>query len=504
MDTLTLAAPSENLTLEPDLPHNSVASLLTPKPASGTTSATLPAAVSDAITTSAAVTTTTPEADTKLDRPINTRWLLRFALPTMASTMVMSAFGMIDGIFAARVIAPEAFAVTGIVFPFIAFVMAVGFMLSIGGSALVAKKIGQGNHIEARSIFSMLTVVTLIASSALAAFGLLFPNALLSVLGVDELLRPGAVEYLTPMLFVLPTMMVGFFIQQYFITEGKPTFGFIATLCGGLVNIGLNFLLIAYLGWGLHGAALATGIGYTIPALFGVVFFARNRKGTLYFTRFSWDIRALGQSSLNGASEMITMLAISVTSVVMNNILIRLVGYEGVAAASIMFVGQNLLMSLFLGYASGIAPIISFNYGKGDRSRLQRLFKRSTIIILVASLLSIVLGWFLASQLTVIYVPRSTEIYRMAVHAFRIGLIGMAFMGVNTFASVLFTALNNGKISGTLAFFRTLVFVLLMLSLLPLILDLNGVWLALPAAELLALVMTITFIVRRRQQYGYA
>jgi Na+-driven multidrug efflux pump len=416
----------------------------------------------------------------------------------------MSAFGMVDGIFAARVIDAASFAATGIVWPLVAFAMAFGLMLSIGGSAVVAKQLAQGETHAARANFTMLTLVTFGSSVLLGALGLLFPDALLGIIGADDFLRPLASEYMQPLLWMMPMAMVGFFIQQFFITEGKPNLGFVLTFIGGAVNLGLNFLLIAHWQWGLRGAALATMIGYSIPAVGGVVYFARNRDGALHFVRPQWNLRILGNVAVNGMSEMITMLAGSITGLVMNNILIDLRGYEGVAAVGVMMVGQMLLMSTFLGYATGIAPIISFNYGKGDTDRLRRLFRRSLAIIGVASVVSIVAGWFLAHPLTIIYVPTGTPIYDMAIVAFRFGLIGFLFMGVNGFASVMFTALNNGVVSGVLSFFRTLVFVLFMLSLLPAILDVNGVWLALPAAELLALSMSLVFFAAMRRRYGYA
>lgn len=444
------------------------------------------------------------EADVALDQNISTRWLLKFAAPTVFSMLVMGAFGMVDGVFAARVIAPEALAAVGIVWPFMAFVMAVAFMLSIGGSALVGKLIGEGKQAEGRGIFSMLTLVTVGVSALLSTFGAIFPATLLNILGVDDMLRPLAAEYLGPLVLILPAVMLGFFIQQYFITEGKPSLGLYATIVGGVVNLGLNFLLIMHLQMGLRGAAIATSIGYTVPAIFGVVFFLRNRQGTLYFAKPRWDFNALGKSCVNGASEMVTMLAMSITGVVMNNILIRLVGYQGVTAATIMGVGQGLLMSLFMGYASGIAPVISFNYGKGDHDRLKRLFRRSLVIVAASSALSIAIGFFGATGLVGIYLPIGSEVHGFTMHAFRIGLISFIFMGFNMYASMMFTALNNGKLSGILSFFRTLVFLLAMLSLLPAMLGVTGVWLALPAAELLALGMTFWFLARRRKQYGYA
>ena len=477
METLTLERPETY-----PLPNNSI--------------------MPDAIAPGTAATSS--DEKNALDKSITVKWLLKFALPTIASSVAMTAFGMVDSIFAARVISPQALAVVNLVFPMVTFVMAVGFMLATGGMALVSKQLGEGKAAEARANFTMLALVTLAVSVVLSAVGILFPNLVLNILGVDASLHALATEYMQPLLVVFPAAIVGFYLNQFFIAAGKPTLAMVASLVGGGVNISLNFLLIAHLQMGLRGAALATGIGYTVPAIIGAWYFARNRQGSLYFVKPVWNWSVLAKSATNGASEMVTMLAMSITAVVMNNILIRLVGYEGVAAAGIMFVGQGLLVGVLMGYSSGIAPIISFNFGAHNRDRLKQIFRLSLGIIAVASVLSIVAGWFLASPLTVVYVPRSTEIYRMAVAAFRIGLIGFLFTGFNMFASTLFTALNNGKVSALLSFFRTLVFILLMLSLLPGIMGLNGVWLALPAAELLALGTSIWFVAKRRSHYGYA
>ncbi|MCL1800246.1 MAG: MATE family efflux transporter [Promicromonosporaceae bacterium] len=441
--------------------------------------------------------------DSKLDHPISTRWLLRFALPTIASTVLSSTFTTVDGVFAARVIDSAAFAVTNIVWPFISFALAVGFMFSIGGSAIVAKKLGQGKAAAARRDFTTLTIVVFGLSALLAAIGFLFPDFVFNILGVDEFLRPMATEYMRPLLALLPSAMLGFFMQQFFITEGRPKLGMMLALAGGVVNVGLNFLLIAHLQMGLFGAALSTGIGWSVPAVCGLLFFLSNRRGTLQFTRPSWDLSMLGAASVNGASEMVTMLAGSVTLVVLNNILMQLVGYEGVAAAGIMAVGQMLLMGIFTGFAIGVAPVISFNYGKRDQFRLRRLFKRSLIIITIGAAVAVISGWFLASPLSVIYVPRSTEIYQMAVQAFRFGLLGFLFMGVNAFASVMFTALNNGVVSGILSMLRTLLFVLAALATLPALLGLSGVWLALPVAEVLAFGSSLIAFKLLRGKYQY-
>jgi len=446
-----------------------------------------------------------PPASDELDRPITTRWLMRFTGPTVFSFLLFSVFSMVDGIFAARLIDPIALAAVNIAWPFIGFAMAVTFMLSTGGAALVGKKLGEGKPDEARSDFTFLTAVAVLVAFGLAAFAWFFPDALLAVLGADAQMAPLVNEYLRPMVLLSPLAMLGFYFQQFFVTEGRPNMGLYVTAVGGVINIVFNWLFIGELGWGLRGAALATGIGWVVPAAIGLWFFWHSRKGRLLcFSRMNASWRVLGTSAFNGVSEMITMVAAAVIVVMMNNIVIRLVGPAGVSAVAIMFVVTGLVIQMLLGFAYGVAPIISFNLGAGRRDRLRKVVRRSLVIMTTGAVVFTALGWLIASPLARIYVDRGTDVYEMAVHGIRVTLVGLVLISVNAYGTVLFTALNNGFVSGLLAVMRTVVFSVATLALLPQWFGMEGVWWAWPASEVLALVLTVFFLLRKAQRYGYA
>jgi len=431
--------------------------------------------------------------------------LMKFALPTIVSTIIMSTFGVVDGIFVSRLIDPIALAATSVVFPFLGFALAIGLMLGVGGNALIAKKIGEGKDIEARQNFSLISIVALVVSIAIVTFGLLFPDLVLDILGIDPFIRPMALDYLRPILWFLPVIILGMMFQQFFITVGKAHYGAITAFIGGISSAGLNYVFIRVLDMGIMGAALATSIGYTLPAILGAVYFALARQGRLYFVMPKLDFMALGRTCINGASEMLGMLASSITTVIMNNVLLDLGGAEAQAAAAVMFAGMGIFTSLFMGYASGVAPIISYNYGKNDTGNLKKSYKNSMLIIAILSVAGIAFALPSTNLLIRIFdIPVGTTMHAMSATAFRFTIASFVFMGFNSFGSMFFTALNNGVVSSIISLLRTLVFVVIAFLTLPVLFGLTGAWAAFPAAEVLAIFVTIFFFIKMKEKYNYA
>ena len=459
--------------------------------------------------------------ESKLDKPITVKFLLTFTIPTILSFIIMGIFGTIDGIFAARGISQEAFGAVNFVMPFFTFSMAIGAMLSLGGTALIAKKKGSNLNKEARENFSLLTAITFSTSMVISIFSWFFRRPLLNLLGTDAEVFHIALEYLQPLILLLPFVMVGMFLVQMLIAEGRPMLSMFASSSGAVVSTSLNALFIFVFDMGVMGLALATGIGYAVPTIFGLIYFSFNRKRGIYFVRPKWDIKALGRSSMNGISEMVGALAMTVTTTVMNNVLVRIIGWEGVAAAGMALAAQGILSSLFFGYASGIAPVVSFNYGgtvlygidtkegRERRNNLKKLFKRSLVIVAVLSVAALVGTQALADLLVRIYIsptdPFMGHLHGIAVHGLRIITFGFLFMGFNFFATAWFTAFNDGLVSGFMSLMRTMVFTLALLLTLPRFWEpaLYGAWFALPLAEVLAIGVTVFFLVKMGRKYHY-
>lgn len=428
-----------------------------------------------------------------LDKPISLGMLIRFALPTILSTVFMSIYTSVDGMFVARLVNTDALSAVNIVMPMVFIASGIGTMFGSGGNALVAKKLGEGKKQEAREDFSLLLVTSFVVSLVVVAICAIFLKPLLNLLGADGKLMPYCVSYMIPVLISMPFAVFGTMLSMSYITVGKARLGLAMSLLGGVLNIALDWFFIAVLDMGLTGAAVATSIGYTVTSLFGVVYFIIDRKNEIYVVKPKWRTATLLKSCTNGSSEMIGVFAGSIVEILFNNILMRLAGADGVASITIMLYVQALFNAVYRGYATGIAPIISYNYGRDDAARLNKIHSISIRLIVVASVVLTAVCVVCAPYLVRFFAGHNDTVYNMALHGFRIFSVSCLLVGVNVYASALFTALNDGRTSAILSFCRAVVFLVVPVIVLSIIIGLDGVWASIPVGELLSLVMGIYY-----------
>lgn len=439
-----------------------------------------------------------------LDHKVTTGSLLKFALPTIISNIFMGLYTTVDGVFVSRLIGTDALSAVNIIFPIIIFSNAVGAMLGTGGNAIIARKMGEGKEEEARQDLTFLSIVMVLASIVLVLLGLLFIRPLIYFLGADEALFDYCYKYAVPSLIIMPLSIFGMMSQLTFISVGKANLGLATSVMGGATNMVLDYLLIAVCDLGIAGAAIASGMGFSVPALAGVFYFLFNRKQSLYFVRPKVRTQVLLKSCTNGVSEMVGNLSNGIVTILFNNILMRLAGSNGVAAITIILYAHGILSSAFMGYSFGIAPMISYNYGKQDEKQLQSIYRISLRMIALTGIVIFFVSQLGANLLVGIFAGTNKAVFDLAVSGFRMFAVCFLFIGFNTFSSAMFTALSNGKISATLSIMRNLVFIVAVTLLLPLVIGINGVWLAIPAAELLALVMTVYYFQKMKNVYHYA
>lgn len=429
--------------------------------------------------------------------------LLRFAFPTIIMMLFMSLYTMVDGVFVARFVSTTALSAVNIVFPIVSVVFAIGIMLATGGSAIIAKKLGEGKTEEARRNFSLLSLTGAGTGLLLTVVCYLFLEPILRFLGADAAVFQYCYDYaLSLICFIMPGILMVLF-QTLFVTAGKPHLGLAVTILGGVANIVLDYVFIVPMGLGIRGAAVATGIGYCLPALFGALYFAFYRKGTLFFTKPEFDGKALLTSCTNGSSEMVTNLSTAVTTFLFNILMMKHSGADGVAAITIVLYAQYLLTAVYLGYSTGTAPVFSFHYGTKNKVQLKRLFRISLVFILVCSVATFALTLLFAEQIVQVFASRGDAVFDMGVYGLRWFSIGFLFTGISIFASALFTAFSDGKISAIISFARTFGFLVLCLLLLPMIMGTDGVWLAVPVAEALGMAVSVFFLCRKSKKYGY-
>ncbi|HIX67902.1 MAG TPA: MATE family efflux transporter [Candidatus Anaerostipes excrementavium] len=437
-----------------------------------------------------------------LAKEFHTLSLIKFAFPSMVMMVFMGLYTIMDTIFVARFVDTNALSSINIVCPVINIIVGLGTMLATGGSAIVAKKMGSGNTEEARSNFTLIIITGIITGLAITVIGLLFLDKIVWGLGASEILFPYCRDYLAiQLIFVIGNIMQVLY-QNLFVTAGKPTLGLILSVLAGLANIVFDYIFIVLLHMGIQGAALGTGIGYMIPTVIGTIFFLTGRS-ELHFCKPKMDADVLLKSCSNGASEMVSQLSTAVTTFLFNATMMKLLGEDGVAAITVIIYSQFLLTTLYIGFSMGVAPIISYNYGSENVKQLKKVVRICFCFILVISVFVFLLSFFAGESIAKIFAENNENVFEITKNGFSIFSFGFLFSGCNIFASALFTALSNGKVSATISFLRTFGFILIFLLVLPRFLEVTGVWLAIPIAELLTLMLTIYLIFRHRKYYQY-
>lgn len=435
----------------------------------------------------------------------NTKSLLGYVMPSVLMMVFMSTYTIVDGLFVANLVGEDALAAVTVVWPVFSVVLALGLMFATGGTAVMGRLMGEGKGQEARSFLTLLYIIGIGLGLLITTLIYLFPNTILDFLKAEGDLRPYGFDYLLSMGLLCTSFFLQVYVQSFFALAGKPMVGFLACFAGGLGNIAMDYLFISpqLLNLGIAGAGFATGLGNCIPAVFSLVYFSVQRKGTLYFQTPVFHRKMLGRSMFNGLSELVTQLSTAVTILLFNVILLDLVGNAGVASISMILYIQMIQTAIYFGYSIGVAPIISYQYGAGDQAGLRTVLTISFRFIAVASLVVIAGSLLLDDQAVSIFISPHSPTFEMAKAGLRLFSIAYLFMGINIFMSAVFTALSNGAVSALLSLSRTLVFLVGALLVLPHILGINGVWLAVPIAELLTCFVSLYCYKTYKKVYGY-
>ncbi len=438
-----------------------------------------------------------------LGMAITSKNILKFTVPSVMTMMFLSFYVMVDGVFVSRFVSTDALSALNIVYPVISVIMAVGIMFSAGGSAICAIKLGQGATQEAKEDFTAIAVVSFVIGVLLSLGYYLFHEPLIYALGSDEALFALCREYLIYNTYFLPFFISQVVFQFFLITAGHPNRALILTLIGGITNIILDYVFIVPLEMGLAGAAVATGLGSLFASIYGFFCFWPKKAASIAFTRLHIVPRTMLAACGNGSSEMVSNIAGAITLFFFNITMMRLAGSDGVAAITIILYAQFLLGALYLGYSGGIAPLFGFNYGQKNKEKIRGLFRFSLRFILISAGLVFAFSLVFSDLIVSIFAPAGSAVHPMGVRGLRIFSISFLFSGINIFASSLFTAFSNGKISALISFLRTFAFLLTSILLLPLWLGADGVFLAVPIAEGLTILVSVVLLRVYRTRYHY-
>ena len=410
----------------------------------------------------------------------------------------ISLYSVVDGFFVARYVNDIAIGSLNIVFPIQSLEMALAFMLATGASAIVAKQMGEQKNDEACQNFTLITVIAVFFSLFFAIFGNIFIEDIMHMLGASELQMQQCCDYGTIILAFAPAYFLQHIFQVFFVTASRPGLGLAVTLAAGLSNIFLDYVFMAIFNIGIQGAAWATICGYMIVTITGLVFFAKNHKGTLFFKKPVWRTPVFVKSCTNGASEMVSNLAVAITTFLFNYIFMKYFAEAGVSAISVILYLQFIFTAIFFGFSGGVAPIISYKFGEKNNLELRDVIQKSLIFIASTSVLMFLLSHVFIDELLAWFVDYGSPVYNIAIDGFPKFAPCFLFMGVSIFASAMFTALSDGKTSAIISFGRTFVFLAPAILLLPLVFDADGAWLAVSVAEFLGAIVSLFYLVKYR------
>ena len=430
--------------------------------------------------------------------------LLRFALPSIVMMIFTSFYGVVDGIFVSNFTGSTAFASLNLVWPYIMILGGVGFILGVGGTALVSYQMGTGDRKLANRTFSLIVYTAIAVGLLLTLVGELTLAPVCRLMGASEAMLPHCLTYGRVMLIgIIPFTLQNMF-QTFLVAAEKPRLGLWVTVAAGITNMVLDYLFMGPFHWGVVGAAWATTLSECVGGLIPLLYFCFPNSSLYRLGKTRWDGAALRQTCWNGLSEFVTNISMSLVNMLYNLQLMKYIGEDGVAAYGVIQYVAFFFVAIYIGYSMGTAPFVSFHYGAENYDELKNLFRKGLGFIAVAALTMITLSQTLANVVAGIFVGYDAELTALTAHAFRIYSLAFLMSGFNIYGSDFFTALNNGKISAAISFIRTILLEMSAVMLLPLAFGVDGVWIALPIAEALALIVTVQFLIRKRHMYHYA
>jgi len=434
----------------------------------------------------------------------NYKKLLKAALPSIFMMVFTSIYSIVDGIFVSNFVGTTAFASINLIMPVLMILGAIGFMMGAGGSALVAKTLGEGDKEKANKIFSMIIYFTAALGAIISVIGFLFVEQLAKLLGATPEMLSDCVKYGRILIALNFLYILQNTFQSMFIVAEKPMLGFAVTVVAGMTNIVLDALFVAVFKWGLVGAAVATAMSYVVGAVVPVFYFLNKKnKSLLRFVKTKFDFKAIFKAVLNGSSELVTNVSASIISVLFNMQLLKIAGENGIAAYGVIMYAGFIFTAIIYGYSIGTAPIIGYHYGAENFDELKNVLKKSLIMLGIGGIVMTALAEAFASPLSGIFVGYDKDLLALTTNGMRLYSWSFLICGINIFASSFFTSLNDGFISALISFSRTLAFQVLTVLTLPIWFGINGIWLSVVIAEILSLIVSAVCLMTKKKKYHY-
>lgn len=441
----------------------------------------------------------------KLSDHFTYKKLVRFTLPSIGMMIFMSVYGVVDGFFVSNFVGKTPFAAVNFIYPFIMILGAVGFMFGTGGSALIAKTLGEGDRQKANKLFSMLIYLTLGISIVVAVAGFFALRPVASLLGAEGEMLENCVAYGSILMCAMPAFMLQYEFQSFFALAEKPSLGLWVTVAAGVTNMGLDALFVhpKLLDLGLEGAAAATAVSAAAGGFIPLVYFSVKNSSLLRLGKPYFDFRSLVKVCTNGSSELLSNISMSLVGMLYNYQLMEHAGEDGVAAYGVLMYVNMIFLAAFIGYSVGVSPVIGYNFGAENKKELRSVLKKSIVIISLSSAAMLIAGQGLAYPLSLVFVGYDKTLLDLTLEGFRVFSFSFLFAGLAIFGSAFFTALNDGLTSAVMSFLRTLVLQIAAVLLLPVFFGTDGIWWSVVVAEFAAASLSVIFILIKKKKYRY-
>jgi len=436
------------------------------------------------------------------EKPITISNVMKFTIPSTIRMVFISMYSIVDGIIVSNFVGSIGLSAINIVYPVLNICMAFSFMFAAGGNALIGKLLGENKTHKANQIMTSLLILNVAIVTLMVIVFLFYDEPIYYLLGSDKELLPACKEYGSVIVLGGPVWVLQILFQNFLITADRPKLSMYLTFGTGILNVILDFVLVGALGMGLTGAAIASVAGMVVGGLVPIPIFF-NKKNLVHFEKPMWNFKAIIKSMGNGFSEMVTNLSCAVTTTLYNWQMMALVGEKGVAAISAALYLQFVFIAAFIGFSNGLLPLISYHYGAKDHEKLSKAYKIGLQVMVVLPVMLFALSEILCVPLVLVFASKDLALKELMIHGFRIMAFGIAFTGISIYASSVFTALNNGRISAIISFLRTFLFEAGFIILLPQIYYIDGVWLAVPVADFLVAIVSVVYLKRYKEKYHY-
>ena len=425
--------------------------------------------------------------------------ILRFALPSIGMQLVDNTYQVADGYFISNYIGASAFAAENLIFPPLSVVMGLGLMFGSGAAALISRSLGEGDGEKANRQLTLTMGMLAVLGAVVAALLFALMPRIARLVGAPEDLVPYCVEYGRILAACMPFQMLGSAFHPLLVTANRPGLGLWISILNAAVNILLDWVAVALLGWGLRGAALATGLAWVVSATVSLLWFCGRRR-PLRFGALRWNGRDLAQTCYNGASEMVDAVSYALIAMLFNGQLLKHAGEHGVAAYAVSEYVGGVFLAVFFGISMSITPVVGYRLGQGNRAELRGLRDSGIRLTALLGLGMAVVSYALSGPIARVFVGYDAALTALSVEALKVIAFAYLLGGVTTFAAAFFTGMNDGTGSLAVAVLRSFAVPLAGLLLLPLWLGRMGIWLVAPLAEAVAAVAVIVVFRRYRKK----